>query len=175
MKNRRVLCALPFVAILALVPAVSLLSDNNLSIEEARKAVTDLVQLVGPEHDCDISNVALRKVSPADEEYAIYFVSYDALGLRCELANQELNERGKPKGLWFNRRPKAEIIDKAPEEPNLDLIHEVNPPVDVGNWNRADGGNKNSGALGVAIWGTCGRYAAEGRITNQRLAPLVPR
>ena len=118
MKNRRVLRAPPLAALLALVPAASLSSDNNLTIEEARNAATELVQLVGPEHDCDIFNVALRKVSPADEEHAIYFVSYDALGLRCVLANQELNERGKPKGLWFIRRPKAEMIDKVPEEPN---------------------------------------------------------
>ena len=92
MKNRRVLRALPLAALLALVPAASLSSDSNLSIEEARNAATELVQLVGPEHDCDIFNVALRKVSPADEEHAIYVVSYDALGLRCILANQELNE-----------------------------------------------------------------------------------
>jgi len=142
MKNRRVLPALPMLAFLASVPAVGLSSDNNLSLEEARKVATELVQSVGPEHDCNIFNVALRKVSSSNEEPSIYFVSYDALGLRCELVNQVLNERGKSKGLWFNRRPKAERIDKVPEEPNLDLIHEVNPPVEVGKWDRANGDDR---------------------------------
>ena len=142
MKNRRVLRALPLLAFLAFVPVIGLSSEDNLSLEEAKRAAIELVQTVGPEHDCEILNVGLEKVSPPNEMPAIYFVSYDALGLRCELVNQELNKRGKSKGLWFNRRPKSEKIDKMPEEPNLDLIHEINPPVEAGNRDRLNGDDR---------------------------------
>ena len=131
MKNRRVFHTLPVLAFLTLAPVIGLSSDSGLSLEEAKKTASELIQSVGPAYECDITNISLRDVSSPDEESGIYFVSYDAIGVRCDAANKVLNERGKSKRLWFIRRPKAKRIDKVPEEPNLDLIHEINPKIEV--------------------------------------------
>lgn len=132
MKKCRVFRILPVLALLTSVPAVGLSPDRNLSLEEVRKVASKLVQSVGPANDCDIFNLSVRNVSSSDAEPSIYFVSYDAIGLRCESVNQALKERGKSQGLWFMRRPKHERIDKIPEEPNIDPIHEADPPDVVG-------------------------------------------
>jgi len=134
MKNRHVLNTLPVLAFLTFVPVVGLSSDSELSLEEAREAATELLQSVGAEYECDIFNIVIRKSTSAKEGSGYYLVSYDAIGFRCILADQELRELGESRGLRFDRRPRAETIDKVPEDPNPDPIHEVDPPVEVGKW-----------------------------------------
>ena len=131
MKHPRVVRILTVVPWLSCVPSVGLPSESQLSLEEATRVATELVQSVAPEHDCDVFNLALEKVVTADGERVVYIVAYNALGSRCILVEQELSERGKAQGLRFHRRKPA-TIDKLREQPNFDLIHEVNPPADAG-------------------------------------------
>jgi len=132
-KNHRALFTVPVLAFLACGPTVGISSDIELSPEEAKQAVTQLVQAVGPAFECEISNISLKNVSTSDGGPGYFIVSYDARGLRCDEAAKTLNYRTRSKGLRFERRPKPERIDKIPEKPNLDLIHEVNPSIEVGN------------------------------------------
>jgi len=130
MKIRHVLRTVPALAFLACVPAVSFSSDSYLSHGEASRAVSKLFESVGSAYECDISSISIEEVVSASGESRFYYVSFKAIGLQCNEAEEVLNYRGKSKGLWFNRRPKPKRIDKVPEEPNLDLIHEIDPEMD---------------------------------------------
>ena len=131
MRDRHIIRTIFVLAFLACIPTFSYSSSNKLTSEEASRAVEELVQTVGPAYECLIWGTAIREVHPANEESGYYHVSFDAFGPRCDEALKALNYRGKSKGLWFFRTPKPERIDKVPEEPNLDLIHEIDPPVDT--------------------------------------------
>ena len=131
MKNRHVLRIILVLAVLVCVPTASFSSENKLSPEEASKAVSELVQSVGPKYECRIFGIGIWEVHSSSGESADYHVSFEAFGQRCDEARKVLNHRGKSKGLWFFKRPKPNRIDKVPDKPKLDLINEIDPPVDT--------------------------------------------
>ena len=131
MRNRQVRHTVPVLAFLASVPVTSSSSEYKLSQEEASRAASELVQSVGPAYDCEISDIAITDTKSSGGESGYYFVSFRAIGPRCTEAHEVLNYRGRSKGLWFIRKPRPKRIDKNPEEPNLDLIHEIDPPMNA--------------------------------------------
>jgi len=131
MSTRHVLITVPVLAFLACAPMAGLTSDNRLSSEEASQAVSELVDSVGPAFDCDISVISIRETPASSREISYYYVSFEATGVRCNEAHEVLSYRGKSKGLWFLRSKKPKRKDELPKEPNLDLIHEIDPPVEM--------------------------------------------
>ena len=164
MRNRHVFHTFLVLTSLALMPTHGLSSDGGLSIEEAEKVASKLMQSLGPAYACEMTNVSIEDVSASDEEPNIYFVSYDAFGLRCDAANKLLNERGRPNRIWFRIRSKSKQIDKVPVEPNLDLIHDVDPQVDV----LDRGGQREPGAGPVGQLPGDRHAGAVGDVARQR-------
>ena len=127
MGIRHVLITVPVVGFLAGAPIAGNTSDITLSSEEASQAVSELVASVGPAFDCEISVISIRQTSVSSSEISSFYVSFEATGVRCDEAHEVLSYRGKFKGLLFLRSKKPNRKDEFPKEPNLDLIHEIDP------------------------------------------------
>ena len=110
-------------------------SEGSLSYQSAQIAVAELVQSVGPAYECDISIVSIRTAPPEFEKLANYFVVFEALGQRCDEAHKVLAYRGESEGLLFfletSSQDRATIPEQEMNGPNLDLIHEIDPPNDT--------------------------------------------
>ena len=111
-------------------PGSGLADDDRLTREEAETAVSKLVEAVSRDYDCRIVVASIKATAPSDGAAVHYFVSFTSSGLRCDQANTALNERGKPKRLVFLEKSQSRDEAEPFEEPILDLIHEIDPPVE---------------------------------------------
>ena len=130
MSTRLVLRTISALVLVTCTPTIGITSDQILTHAEANQAVSELVDAIGPAFDCRIAVKAIRNADSTSQENRYYYVSFEATGERCDEAHKVLSYRGKSKGLWFLRSQKPEREDDLAKEPNLDLIHEVDPPVE---------------------------------------------
>ena len=130
MSTRHRLHILLLAPFLVTVPLVGNSADDKLSPDEAERAVSELVDSVGPAFDCKIVVISIKESSSAFHEIGHYFVSFEASGARCDEAHEVLVYRGGFKGLLFLRSTKPAPGKYPCREPNLDLIHEIDPPME---------------------------------------------
>ncbi len=126
-----------FTLLLALMMAFSiggqgsaLADDDRLTHEEAETAVSEVVEAVSRDYDCRIVVTSIQATPPSDRGAGHYFVSFTASGLRCDQAHTALTDRGKSKGLVFLKKARSRDKAEPIEEPILDLIHQIDPPVE---------------------------------------------
>ncbi len=110
-------------------PSTGLSDDDRLTHEEAEKAVSDLVEAVSRDYECKIVVTSVKALAPSDRAVGHYFVSFTSSGLRCDQALTALNDRGSSRGLVFLQRERPRDKAEPFEEPILDLLHEIDPPV----------------------------------------------
>ena len=111
-------------------PKSGLADENSLTHEQAEAAVSKVVEAVSADYDCRIVVNSIKATPPSDRSAGHYFVSFTASGLRCEQAHTALIDRGKSRGLVFLKKTRSRDKAEPLEEPILDLIHEVDPPVE---------------------------------------------
>ncbi len=131
MGTRHVLINGAVCALLTGVPMVALCSDSQLSREEAGQAVAELVEYLGPLFECDISVISIEESSLEHPEIVLYHVTYDAAGDLCDEAHEALSHRGQSRGLLFVKPKDPTNANERPSEPNQDLIHETDPPMEM--------------------------------------------
>ena len=112
------------------IPLTGLADDDRLTHEEAEAAVSEVVEAVSRDYECRIVVGSIKATAPSDRAAGHYFVSFTASGLRCDQAHTALNDRGKSRGLVFLKKTRSSDEDEPFDEPILDLIHEIDPPVE---------------------------------------------
>ena len=123
MSTRHILHTLLLAPLIVGSPLAGNSTDNKLSPEEAKGAVSELVDSIGPAFDCTIVVNTIKESSTEFQEIGHYFVSYEASGARCDDAHKVLVYRGGFKGLAFFRSMPPTRGEDPCREPNLDLIH----------------------------------------------------
>lgn len=131
MSTRHNLGAISAFAFLTCTATFGQTSDNTMSHAEASQAASELVESIGLAFDCTISVKAIRESTFSSRESRFYYVSFEASGKRCDEAHEALSNRGKSKRPWFIRSQKPRRDDDLAKEPNLDLIHKIDPPVEM--------------------------------------------
>ena len=130
MSNRYTL-VLALIMVFAIgVPKPGVADDDRLTREEAEEAVAELVEAVSADYDCKITVSSIKATPPSEGATGYYFVSFTASGLRCDQAHTALTDRGKSKGLVFLKSTRSKDKAEPSEEPILDLIHQIDPPVE---------------------------------------------
>lgn len=117
-------------AFLIVMSPARLVAVDSLTGDEAREAASDLADAVGKDYDCDIVVTSIKAGPPSDQGLRHFFVSFKASGSRCDQAQTALNDRGKTRGLVFLKKAPPREKDDPLDEPILDLIHEIDPPVE---------------------------------------------
>jgi len=130
MSTRHILHPLLLAPLIVVAPLAGNSADSKLSPDEANTAVSELVDSVGPAFDCTIFINTIKESSSAFQEIGHYFVSYEASGARCDEAHKVLTYRGGFKGLVFFRSKPPTRGEDPCRESNLDLIHEIDPPIE---------------------------------------------
>ena len=102
-------------------------ADDTLSYDEIIASVGELISIIAPSYDCEISDYVISSGPESDESY--YLVKAKSSGARCDEALHMLNYRGRPQRVSF-------IFVEDDPGPNpfegggdgsQDLIHEIDP------------------------------------------------
>ena len=116
-------------AFLSAVSFPSLSSGEEQSLEEVARVVVGLLESVESEFDCIIEIVSIEEI-PAYQSVGKFYATFRAAGSRCAEASDMLLVRGKAEGFIFFRRDESRSQDKRGQKPILDLIHEIDPPIE---------------------------------------------
>lgn len=112
-------------------------SDEQAELDKVAETFMQVIRSVEADFDCLINVVALEE--PDDEQSDLrYFATFVAAGSECPEASDELGIRGVRHGIVFFRgestRPRStgrkNVLRNEPTERILDLIHEINPPIE---------------------------------------------
>ena len=117
-------------AFLSAVSSPSLSSGEEQSLEEVARVVVGLLESVESEFDCIIEIVSIEEIPASNQSVGKFYATFRAAGSRCAEASDMLLVRGKAEGFIFRRRDESRSQDKLGQKPILDLIHQIDPPIE---------------------------------------------
>lgn len=121
------------VALASFLSAVSFPSSSwgdEQSLEEVAQSVVGLLKSVETEFDCIIEIASIKEIPASYQSAGKYFATFRCAGSRCAEANDMLISRGKAVGFVFFRRVESKSWNKRGKKPILDLIYEIDPPIE---------------------------------------------
>lgn len=100
--------------------------EPESDIEAARRVAGELLVPISEAYFCKFTRISVVRNRSGDG----YVVNFVCNGEKCDEALHHLNYRGQRSGLSFNQLPPPERSRSKPEI--FDLIHEIDPPADIG-------------------------------------------
>jgi len=105
-------------------------ADDQLDLQALADIFIRIVTTTEAEFDCLFRIESVEQVPATSQSASKYYAEYRTAGTECEKASTTLETRGKKEGIVFYWLDTYRPPSDAGREDILDLLHQIDPPVE---------------------------------------------
>jgi len=117
------------ITVLTSLPA-TIQADDQMDLEAVAGIFIRILTSTESEFHCLFRIESVTYVPATSESASKYYAEYRAAGSECGQASVTLDSRGKKEGIVFYWLDTYYVPTDAGREPILDLLHQIDPPVE---------------------------------------------
>ena len=118
-----------FMATLSFSPA-TIHADDQIDLEAVAEKFIRILRLTESEFNCLFRIESVEHIPATSDSASKYYAEYRAAGMECKAASEALKLRGNAEGIVFFWLDTYEPPNVAEPERILDLLHQINPPIE---------------------------------------------